>query len=159
MQVYIYNGCRPHPVRVKKRPPSCVNFGGFQAHSKTGWFSWVFTHPKTFRHGRFSSGAAVLPEPRAARNSAFAYHSLHLHGRHTKRDGGRERGASPAKKEGERGYEAEPHPLCSRGSVCMHLASRVLPHGSRACRSEYNSTDGGRADSFRLICEVRCGLH
>ena len=72
--------CRPHPVRVKKRPPSCVNFGGFQAHSKTGWFSWVFTHPKTFRHGRFSSGAGPLPEPRAARNTAFAYHSFAVAG-------------------------------------------------------------------------------
>ena len=39
-----------------KRLPSCVNLGGFQAHSKTGWFSWVFTHPKNVRHGRFSSG-------------------------------------------------------------------------------------------------------
>ena len=70
--------CRPHPLRVKKRPPSCVNLGGFRAHSKTGWFSWVFTHPKTFRHGRFSSGAGPLPEPRAARNSAFAHHSFPL---------------------------------------------------------------------------------
>ena len=63
---------------ARKLAFSCVNLGGFQAHSKTGWFSWVFTHPKTFRHGRFSSGAAVIPEPRAARNSAFAYHSFTL---------------------------------------------------------------------------------
>ena len=77
----------------------------------------------------------------------------HLHGRHTKRDGGRERGPSPAKKEGERGYEAEPHPLCSRGSVCMHLASRV-PHGSRACRSEYNSYRGQERTHFSVRCAV-----
>ena len=61
---------------ARKLAFSCVNLGGFQAHSKTGWFSWVFTHPKTFRHGRFSSGAGPLPEPRAARNSAFAHHSF-----------------------------------------------------------------------------------
>ena len=61
---------------ARKLAFSCVNLGGFQAHSKTGWFSWVFTHPKTFRHGRVSSGAAVLPEPRAARNSVFAHHSF-----------------------------------------------------------------------------------
>ena len=61
---------------MKKLALSCANLGGFQAHSKTGWFSWVFTHPKNVRHGRVSSGGGVLPEPRAARNSAFAYHSF-----------------------------------------------------------------------------------
>ena len=30
--------CRPHPLRVKKRPPSCVNLGVFKRTRKPGGF-------------------------------------------------------------------------------------------------------------------------